>query len=89
MISVFRFILNALRLTPGWLLLVSGAAWAFGALWYGMMYERHVIATRGLLFAELKQRSHINPAARAADQDSAFSDRIREGLPVPTAGAVQ
>ena len=34
-------------------------------------------------FAELKQRSHINARARAADRDPAFSQRIREGLPMP------
>jgi hypothetical protein len=46
-----------------------------------MVYERHLIATGGLSFAELKQRSHINPQARAADKDPAFSTLIREGVP--------
>jgi hypothetical protein len=46
-----------------------------------MLYERHAIATGGLPFAELKQRSLINQRARAADQDPDFSRRIREGLP--------
>ena len=46
-----------------------------------MLYERHAIATGGLSFAELKQRSLINQRARAADQDPDFSHLIREGLP--------
>lgn len=36
---------------------------------------------RSLPFAELKVRSLINEKAKAADQDPAFSRRIREGLP--------
>jgi hypothetical protein len=46
-----------------------------------LLYERHLIATGGLPFAELKQRSHINERARAADQDPEFSRLIREGVP--------
>ncbi|MFL6515587.1 MAG: DUF4105 domain-containing protein [Chthoniobacterales bacterium] len=46
-----------------------------------MLYERHAIATGGLSFPELKQRSLINDAAHRADQDLDFSRRIREGLP--------
>ena len=46
-----------------------------------LLYERHLIATAGLPFAELKANSHINDEARAADQDPDFSRRIREGLP--------
>jgi len=34
-----------------------------------------------LPFAELKQQSRINDRAKAADQDPAFSQRIRTGLP--------
>ena len=34
-----------------------------------------------LPFAELRQRSHINDAARAAGDAPDFSDRIRAGLP--------
>jgi len=45
-----------------------------------LLYERGRIATN-LPFAELKQRSHINALARAADADPRFSQRIREGLP--------
>ena len=46
-----------------------------------LLYERHLIATAGLPFPELKERSHINERARAADQDPDFSRRIREGVP--------
>ena len=46
-----------------------------------LLYERHLIATAGLPFAELKRKSHINNLARAADHDLDFSRRIREGLP--------
>jgi hypothetical protein len=46
-----------------------------------LLYERHLVATGGLPFAELKQRSYINERARAADQDPDFWRRIREGLP--------
>jgi hypothetical protein len=34
-------------------------------------------------FAELEKVSRVNERAHAADQDPAFSQRIREGLPVP------
>jgi hypothetical protein len=47
-----------------------------------MLYERGTIDV-SLPFAELKKRSYINPRAKAADKDPAFSQRIREGLPVP------
>ena len=46
-----------------------------------LLYERHAIATGGLPFVELKQRSLINKRAIAADQDPDFSRLIREGLP--------
>jgi len=45
-----------------------------------MMYERGDLAG-DLPFAELKQRADINPAARAADNDPAFSQLIRQGRP--------
>jgi hypothetical protein len=45
-----------------------------------LLYERGTIATN-LPFPELKQLSHINARARAADKDSDFSTRIREKLP--------
>jgi len=34
-------------------------------------------------FAQLEKLSRVNERAHAADQDPAFSQRIREGLPVP------
>jgi hypothetical protein len=46
-----------------------------------MLYQDHAIATGGLPFTELKQRSLINERARAADEDRDFSRVIREGLP--------
>ena len=46
-----------------------------------MLYERHAIATGGLPFSELKQRSLINKRARAVDKDPDFSRLIREELP--------
>ena len=46
-----------------------------------LLYERHLIATGGLPFSELKQRSYINKLARAADQDPDFSRLIRANLP--------
>jgi len=45
-----------------------------------LAYEKGTLDA-SLPFAELKQRSVINPKARAADQDPDFSLRIREGLP--------
>jgi hypothetical protein len=46
-----------------------------------LMYERHLIATGGLPFAELKARSLINVRAKAADASTDFSQLIRTGLP--------
>jgi len=46
-----------------------------------MAYQRGMIATAGLPFKELKQRAWINPAARAANDDPDFSQRIRENRP--------
>jgi hypothetical protein len=46
-----------------------------------MLYEDHAIASGGLPFAELKQRSLINERARAVDNDPNFSQAIRQGLP--------
>jgi hypothetical protein len=45
-----------------------------------LLYERKRIVT-SIPFAELKQRSHINAQARAADKAADFSSRIRQGLP--------
>ena len=61
------------------------ASWDWRILFNGkadeMLYQHHAIATGGLSFTELKQRSLINERARAADKDSDFSRVIREGLP--------
>jgi Domain of unknown function (DUF4105) len=63
-----------LRTPWDWRILLNGKA-------DEMLYQHHAVATGGLSFTELKQRSLINERARAADQDSDFSRIIREGLP--------
>jgi hypothetical protein len=40
-------------------------------------------------FAELEKLSLVNERAHAADRDPAFSQRIREGLPIPPPVAAQ
>jgi hypothetical protein len=50
-----------------------------------LMYERHVIVTGGLPFAELKIRSLIDTRARQANDSPDFSNLIREGLPFTSA----
>lgn len=62
------------RIPWDWRILVNGKA-------DELLYERHLIAAGGLPFVELKQRSHINERARAADEDPDFSRAIREDLP--------
>jgi hypothetical protein len=44
-----------------------------------LLYDRGRLVTGGLPFPELKQREHINLAARAANQSSDFSALIRAG----------
>ena len=63
-----------LRAPWDWRILLNGKA-------DEMLYQDHAIATGGLSFTELKQRSLINERARAADQNPDFSRIIREGLP--------
>ncbi len=46
-----------------------------------MLYQHHLIATDNLPFAELKQRSLINPQARLADKSPDFSRRIGKAPP--------
>jgi hypothetical protein len=65
---------NGLRAPWDWRILINGKA-------DEMLYERHLIATGGLPFAELKKRSRINDAGRGADKDPEFSRRIRESIP--------
>jgi hypothetical protein len=48
-----------------------------------LLYERHLIVTGGLPFAELKNRSLIDARARAANDSPDFSKLIRVGLPPP------
>lgn len=62
------------RIPWDWRILVNGKG-------DELLYERHLIATDGLSFPELKQRSHINEVARAVDHDADFSREIRKGLP--------
>src|ERR1043166_5034473 len=57
-----------------WRLLVNGKG-------DELLYERHLIASGGLSFADLKRRSWINERARAADQAPDFSRLIRADLP--------
>lgn len=63
-----------LRTPWDWRILLNGKA-------DEMLYQHHAIATGGLSFNELKQRSLINERGRAADKDPDFSRLIREGLP--------
>jgi Domain of unknown function (DUF4105) len=63
-----------LRTRWDWRILLNGKA-------DELLYQDHAIATGGLPFAELKQRSLIDERARAADQNPDFSRIIREGLP--------
>ena len=62
----------------------TGVRWDWRILLNGkadeMMYERGELAG-DLPFAELKEREHINAAARAADRAPEFSRLIREGRP--------
>lgn len=62
------------RLPWDWRILVNGKG-------DEMLYERKAIHTAGLPFAELKQRVHINAAARAANDSPDFSKLIRAGVP--------
>jgi hypothetical protein len=64
---------NPRRVPFSWKILLSGYVPEY-------LYEMGKLDT-SLPFAELKQQSRINDRARAADQDPAFSQRIRAGLP--------
>jgi hypothetical protein len=44
-----------------------------------LLYDRGRLVTAGLPFPELKQREHINDAAKAANQSPDFSALIRAG----------
>ncbi len=58
-----------------WKVLLSGYAAEYA-------YDIGMLDT-SMPFAELSQRCLVNEKAQAADQDPAFSLRIREGLPMP------
>jgi hypothetical protein len=45
-----------------------------------LLYERKGIDT-SMPFPELKKLAHVNERAKAADQDPAFSEKIRVGIP--------
>ena len=62
------------RASWDWRMLVNGKS-------DELLYERHLIATGGLPFSELKRQSQINKRASDADQDPDFSRLIRQGLP--------
>ena len=62
------------RMSWDWRILVNGKG-------DELLYERHLIATGGLPFAELKRSSQINVRARAADGATDFSRQIRAGAP--------
>ena len=63
-----------LRKPWDWRILLNGKA-------DEMLYQDHAIATGGLSFTDLKERSLINKHAQAADQNPDFSRAIRQGLP--------
>ena len=68
------------RVNPGsppmsWKVLFSGYVPEY-------IYDRGRLDT-GRPFAELQRMSRVNERAHAADQDPAFSQRIRDGLPMP------
>jgi hypothetical protein len=46
-----------------------------------LMYQRHLLVTSGLPFAELKARSLINERAKRAGEEPDFSAAIRAGVP--------
>jgi hypothetical protein len=60
-------------------------AWNYQLLLNGtldhLLYNRGRLVTDGLPFAELKQRAHINVAAKAADGSPDYSSLIRAGRP--------
>src|SRR5258706_6127081 len=69
------------RINPGhlplsWKVLVSGYTPQY-------LYENNRLDT-SLSFEELKRRSRINGAAKAADRAADFSESIRPGLPMPS-----
>ncbi|MBV2131942.1 DUF4105 domain-containing protein [Pseudomonas sp. MAP12] len=70
---------NANHLPFDWKILASGYLPEF-------LYEQGRLDTRGLQFAELQQRVHVNARAQAADRAADFSRRIREETAPSPAG---
>jgi hypothetical protein len=69
------YTLTAMRGRPwDWRILLNGKA-------DKMEYDHGALVTDGLPWKELKERAHINAAARAADTDPDFSTRIRLNRP--------
>ena len=66
---------NPTHVPLSWKILLSGYVPEY-------LYEMGRLDT-SLPFNELKQQSRINARARAADKAENFSQRIREGLPMP------
>lgn len=62
------------RLPMDWRIILNGKLDA-------MLYERDILVTDGLPFAELSRRAHINPQARAHPGAEGFSEMIRKGVP--------
>ncbi len=66
----------------------GGSPWDWRILLNGyadeLAYE-HGLADTRLPFAEFRRRSLINTKVRAADRDPSFFERIRDGLPNPSA----
>ena len=61
---------NPGRVPLSWKILASGYVPEY-------LYEQGRLETRGLSFAELQRRAHVNDRARAADSAADFSRRIR------------
>jgi hypothetical protein len=63
----------------------AAAPWDWRMLLNGtadqMIYQRGDVAGDSIPFAEFQKLAHINDAARAADNDPRFSERIRVGRP--------
>jgi len=69
------FALKSMRVLPrNWTILLNGKGAA-------EQYREGNLAGDGLPFDELMKRAYINPAAKAADKDPEFSEKIREDRP--------
>jgi len=78
--QISRLLFRLLLLSVGWLVLLIGVAWAFGALWFDFpvsALRRPLAAIFGL--SSIGALFFVRPHRRA--QLRAFSIRIRDGLP--------